>query len=328
MKKNIILFLVIFSTNMFAVNLYENMTKAYKEHRVIKPIQTSKSGFKLSGLHYFAFDVIDDGNESKYKFKIKRNYFTLKKSINSQMYFKTTLDVYQNSDGVWDTNLKYAYLYIKNILPYTDVEVGQVHTTWIDYEKKSSWKYDLSSKVFVDDKHILSSADQGINLKTNMRYFSSEIGVFNGEGYKEKDDGKGLRIEGRFTYHLLGNSFKTDYLNVSVFVVDSNNDASNANKDFSMQGIHLVYKNRFAMLSAQSITTKKESESSKDGYSLSADLELQPNVHLFVMQSEFDDKSSSVGGLSRQINYNLKTVAMYKKSENLKEYLLGLELKW
>ena len=54
----------------------------------------------------------------------------------------------------------------------------------------------------------------GVNFKTKMDYFSSEIGMFNGEGYhadKEANNQKNstdLSLEWRFTGHVLGNGKK------------------------------------------------------------------------------------------------------------------------
>ena len=115
------------------------------------------------------------------------------------------------TEDSWEVRLKYAYLYLDNVLPFTGVEIGQVHRPWIDYEEHGGWNYRSISKVFVEQSngaHLTNSADLGVNFKTKTEYFSSELGLLNGEGYHGliEDDGNpdGLSAEWRLTAHLLG----------------------------------------------------------------------------------------------------------------------------
>ncbi|CAA6802359.1 MAG: Unknown protein [uncultured Campylobacterales bacterium] len=285
----------------------------------------------FSGIHYFAFNTVDNNTETTYKFNVRRNYLTFKNKLNDYINFRITYDVYQNDDGDWDNSLKYAYIYFKKVLPYTDLEIGQAHTTWIDYEKKSSWKYDLASRVFLDDRsgaNLLASADLGFKLITNLDYFSSAVGVYDGEGQNRNSEGKGLSVEARLTYHILGNSYKKDYLNLSVLGNNNNNNELESSNNSNVYGVHLVYKNDFVILSVQYIDSKVQNEASKDGYSFSGDYSINKNLNLFGMYSSFEDTKTRLAGLSYKINQNINTVAMFKNYSSIDEYHLGLQLKW
>ena len=65
-------------------------------------------------------------------------------------------------------------LYLDNILPFTGVEIGQVHRPWIDYEEHGGWNYRSISKVFVEQNngaHLTNSADLGVNFKQKPSTF-------------------------------------------------------------------------------------------------------------------------------------------------------------
>ncbi len=147
--------------------------------------------------------------------------------------------------GYADVFIKYAYLYLDKVLPYTGVEAGIVHRPWIDYEEHNSWYYRSFNKVVLEEKgtateagvDLVNSADFGINFKTKTDMFSSEIGIFNGEGYhadKEaanQENSEGLSVEWRLTGHLIGSGKKVGkndltkdtYLNISTMGLISNN---------------------------------------------------------------------------------------------------------
>ncbi len=65
---------------------------------------------------------------------------------------RLTLDTHTDSAGETNVRLKYAYLYIDDILPSTGVEFGQAHRPWIDYEEHSGWLYRSVAKTFVEEK--------------------------------------------------------------------------------------------------------------------------------------------------------------------------------
>ncbi len=240
----------------------EALVEKYKKATVVK---SKASLLKFSGVHYLGFvHQTDDTNAFNYTaadgtnysgdassnsydyFSTRRNYLQVKAYFDeeSKNYMRVTLDTAQIGEGVpnsgdWEVRLKYAYLYIDEVLPFTGVEFGQAHRPWIDYEEHHGWRYRSIAKVFVESKgdtDFTNSADLGINFKTKMEYFSSEIGLFNGEGYHgllDKDLDSGLSFEWRLTANILGTGKqhvgKSDtYLDASFF--------GQYNQDFEKKG--------------------------------------------------------------------------------------------
>ena len=152
---------------------------------------------KFSGTHYLGFvSSSPEKGDSTNDFETRRNYLQVKAYFkeNPKDYMRITLDTH-DKDGESGVRLKYAYLYLDNVLPNTGVELGQAHRPWIDYEEHNGWNYRSISKVFVEEKnagHLTNSADRGVNFKTKTPYVSSELGLFNGEGYHNEEDGSNL----------------------------------------------------------------------------------------------------------------------------------------
>lgn len=157
---------------------------------------------EFSGVHYLGYVFTDYGDETAKdgsKFEIRRNYFQVKAYWNETDYMRVTLDTFQE-EGNWNVRLKYAYIYLADILPFTGVEFGQVHRPRIDYEEHSGWWYRSIAKTFIEEQygdHLTNSADMGVNFKTATPYFSSELGIFNGEGYHGEQSGNGMSYEWR-----------------------------------------------------------------------------------------------------------------------------------
>jgi len=96
---------------------------------------------KFSGTHYLGGVSSKNGNGDRTnRFETRRNYLQVKAYMeeNSKDYMRITLDTHDDNgqSKVW---LKYAYLYLDNVLPNTGVELGQVHRPWIDYEEHNGW---------------------------------------------------------------------------------------------------------------------------------------------------------------------------------------------
>lgn len=205
----------------------------------------------------------------------------------------TTTKIPRN--GFANVFIKYAYLYLDEVLPATGVEIGIVHRPWIDYEEHNSWHYRSFNKVMVEERatasesgvDLVNSADLGFNLKTKTEMFSSEIGMFNGEGYHADKDGadqensSDLSLEWRLTGHLLGSGkklgkndrTKTSYANLSTFGLASKNhkDADGALNQTSSRaliseydrvfyGIHAVYNQPEFLVAVQYISAKDEAQ--------------------------------------------------------------------
>ncbi len=254
------------------------------------PVYAKASKLKFSGLHYLGYrfrDNTDAADQSQ--FETRRNYLQVKAYFfdDPKSYMRMTLDTFQERDtvdagggsadgtGSWMVRLKYAYIYLNNVLPYTGVEFGQVHRPWIDYEEHNSFFYRSVSKVFVESKNasdLTNSADLGVNFKTKLPYYSSEVGVFNGEGYHAIEEGSNVSLEWRFTGHLLGTG-KTQkdkpttatYWDASFFgQYNMENDKYNGTT-YAFYGAHTVFNMPAFMIGAQYVKSDLDYQQAQTG---------------------------------------------------------------
>ena len=309
-----------------AVDLYEDengqvFTSAAEGRTLIEDKSTSvfshSDKLKFSGLTYIGYTYNDyksgttsrpavNYKEDTSRFEIRRAYFQLKAYLldDPKSYFRITFDAHQDSDttaaigqagptdGDFSLRVKYAYLYINDILPNTGVEIGIAHRPWHDYEEHNSWYYRNISKVLVEQgngAHLSNSADAGFNFKTKTQYFDSELGLFNGEGYHEIQATKGLSFEWRTTVHFLGVNGKDKqttktYWDASFFGQYNKEHKSYstgsgvAYDDLVFGGLHTVYNQPEFLLAAQYIfsddtsdTSGRVSQQAGEGYSFNGE---------------------------------------------------------
>jgi hypothetical protein len=285
---------------------------------------------KFSGTHYLGFvNSTPDEGESTNKFETRRNYLQVKAYFkeNPKDYMRITLDTH-DSDGESNVRLKYAYLYLDNVLPNTGVEFGQAHRPWIDYEEHNGWNFRSISKVMVEEKnaaHLTNSADRGINFKTKLDYFSSELGIFNGEGYHNEEDGESLSGEWRLTGHILGTG-KTKakksltYANVSFFGQQNQKSNKHHNEDLNWYGLHAVYNQPEFLIAAQYIDVTDAVDNYKgSGYSINGEYRISPKLNLvgrydsFEMDVDSTEKKRALAGVAYEYNHNVKLIANYLK---------------
>jgi len=285
---------------------------------------------KFSGTHYLGFvSSSPEEGDATNKFETRRNYLQVKAYFkeNPKDYMRITLDTH-DSDGQSDVRLKYAYLYLDNVLPNTGVEFGQVHRPWIDYEEHNGWNYRSISKVFVEESnagHLTNSADRGINFKTKTPYFSSELGIFNGEGYHNEEDGKSLSKEWRLTAHALGTGKQkakksSTYANLSFFGQQNSKSNKHKNEDLNWMGVHAVYNQPDFLVSAQYIDVQDANSKYKGtGYSVNGEYRVTDKVNLIGKYDYFDmddnsgDKKRAIAGVSYEYNKNVELIVNYLK---------------
>jgi len=284
---------------------------------------------KFSGTHYLGFvNKSPKEGEDSSQFETRRNYLQVKAYFkeNPKDYMRITLD----TTGTDETRvrLKYAYLYLDNILPNTGVEFGQAHRPWIDYEEHNAWNYRSISKVMVEahnGAHLTNSADRGINFKTKTPYFSSELGVFNGEGYHTEQSGKDLSGEWRLTGHILGTgkekakASKT-YANVSFF--GQQNKAYKGGEDLNWMGLHAVYNQPKFLVAGQYINVPDGTDAQKGkGYSINGEFRATDKINLIGKYDYFDvdnnagDKKRTLAGVAYEYNDNVELIANYLKED-------------
>jgi hypothetical protein len=276
-------------------------------------LSSKASNLDFSGTHYFGYtnarpNTLKDvagGDQSKYDgnsggLELRRNYVQVKSFFNEKDYWRVTFDATKElasnssddtKEGYAEAFVKYAYLYLDKVLPYTGMEFGIAHRPWIDYEEHNAWHYRSFNKVAIEEKgtatesgvDLVNSADLGVNFKTKTDLFSSEIGIFNGEGYhadkggaNQENDEK-LSVEWRLTGHLIGSGkklgkndrTKDSYCNISTFgllsanhkddkgIFDQTSDSPlKVEYDREFYGIHAVYNQPLFLIAAQYITAE------------------------------------------------------------------------
>ncbi len=331
----------------------EKMVKETKSTKVVSGVPK----LKFSGVHYLGFTGInyeDDNKDDVKRFETRRNYLQVKAYWNDKDYVRMTLDTHQDDTGDWKVRLKYAYIYLSNVLPNTGVEFGQAHRPWIDWEEHHGWLYRSIAKTFVEEHHgahLTNSADLGINFKTKTENFTSEIGVYNGEGYHGKTkNNKELSFEWRLTAHLFGTGKEhvktsTKYLDIS-FLGQINSEYKDNPQDFKWYGIHAVYNQPLFLLAGMYVKSDHEDIDDKEGKGFSINGEIRPTDKLSVLArydkwsdehgSEDIDREEWIAGLAYKYNKNVKFIANVfnidpntdiDDDEELR-YMLTTEVKW
>ena len=314
---------------------------------------------QFSGKHYLGFVSDKAGSDRKNYFETRRNYFQVKAYFQDapKSYFRMTLDTHhiddetKDIDGTWNVRLKYAYLYLDNILPYTGVEIGQAHRPWIDYEEHGGWNYRSISKVFVEagyGAHLTNSADLGVNFKTKTEYFSSELGIFNGEGYHgDALDGtrkEGLSSEWRLTGHLLGGGTKkgkkkNTYANVSFLGQWNDNSNKHKEQNLNWYGMHAVYNQPNFLLAAQYIKTEDADDKyAGKGWSINGTLRPIKDWSIIARYDNFEldtgiENKRTLTGVTYQYNKNIEFIISYLKEESQSTtqtdaMMLSTEVNW
>ncbi len=312
---------------------------------------------KINGVHYlgYTYTNYDDTNKAdKSRFETRRNYFQVKAYWNDKDYARVTMDTHQNSSGDWAFRLKYAYLYLSDILPYTGVEFGQVHRPWIDYAEHHGWLYRSISETFVETgnaAHVINSAGPGVNFKTKTDYFTSEIGLFNNGGYHAKKSGSGQSFEWRLTYNALGNGTKhvhatsDEWLNISFYGRMLTGTDNGTNKD-TMTGIHAVYNNPMFLIGGHWMRDDNDG-GVHDGKGWSVNGEFRP-VPKWSILARYDHwkvtpasgidytKKNLIAGVAYTYNKNVKFIANVIDYSDDKphvdndktDYMLTAEVHW
>ena len=326
--------------------------KEPKHHGVT--IKSHAGVIKLNGTHYIGFvNSSPKEGDSTNKFETRRNYFQAKAYFKEDPkdYVRITMDTHDTKDGESNIRLKYAYLYLNNILPHTGVEFGQAHRPWIDYEEHNGWFYRSISKTLVEAKYgadITNSADRGINFKTKLDYFSSELGVFNGEGYHNKEDGRGLSKEWRLTGHILGTGKRKSkksltYANISFFGQQNSKSNKHGNKDLNWMGLHAVYNQPLFLVAGEYIDVSDGIASKKGiGYSVNGEYRFMSKFSLLGRYDYFDmddnsgDKKRAIAGLSYEYNKNVEFILNYLKeggdklndTQKRDAFMITAEVEW
>lgn len=338
----------------------ESAFSDYKEgQKKFVNVKSKAKTLEFSGTHYFGLTSVSPERtgstvDNSMGFELRRNYVQVKAYFNDKDYFRVTMDTTKeigSSTSYANMYAKYAYLYLDKVLPYTGVEIGIAHRPWIDYEEHNAWHYRSINKVAIEQKtnttdsgpDLINSADLGFNLKTKTEMFSSEIGMFNGEGYHadklaaNQENSKDLSLEWRLTAHILGDGTKVGkndrtkdtYANLSTYGLMSKNHKDNGvavddatEYDRSMYGIHAVYNQSAFLIAAQYYIAKDEAQNTtltdgKEYKGWSVNAEVRPATDWTII-GRYDvsdiDKVTKVTGVK-------------SKNQDMKQTLLGVAYK-
>jgi len=264
-------------------------------------VAAKSSLLEFSGTHYLGYTYTDTkelnattfmpGSQTG-KFEMRRNYVQVKAHLfdDPKSYARVTFDAH-NDAGYNNVHVKYAYLYLDSVLPFTGVEFGIAHRPWLDYEEHTAWWYRSIDKTFVESGQaadLTNSADYGVDFKTKTNYFTSELGVFNGEGYHGTEGGAGQSFEWRLTAAVLGNGTEkrkqtqTTYWDASFYGQYNMKNSSNDNETYAFYGLHTVFNMPSFLLAAHYIVAKNDN---KNLASLSK--RVQHNGRGFSVNGEF-----------------------------------------
>jgi hypothetical protein len=189
---------------------------------------------------------------------------------------------------------------------------------------------------------LTNSADAGINFKTKTAYFTSEVGLFNGEGYHgvasgEDKIGTGNSLEWRFTAAALGNGTshrhakKDKYLDASFFgqynmLNDSNLDSNGRAKTYAFYGVHAVYNQPEFLISAQYINGKNKNKTTYkkngSGYSVNVAYRLGVNYKYEIL-ARMDGWTAKMDNNPDLRTNNYIYGAAWKQNKNVKWLLTG-----
>jgi len=278
-------------------------------------VKSKSKTLEFSGVHYFGYtsarpDYENTNMRNSSGFEMRRNYVQVKGFFNDKDYFRVTMDATKELNvptnnlqtttaerdsspqinGMSAVFIKYAYIWLDKVLPYTGVEIGMIHRPWIDYEEHNSWYYRSWSKVALENRtgsttnslsehgpDLVNSADLGVNFKTKTDYFASEIAIMNGEGYHadkaagNQSNSQDLSLEWRLTADLLGqgkkqghyNVEKDTYAHISTYgLVSKNHKDNNLTADDSAEydrhifGLHAVYNQPEFLIAGQIYTAE------------------------------------------------------------------------
>ena len=310
------------------------------------PLKNSKFlNLQISGRHFISFENKKENNINYSKFGSKRNYLTFKSPFkNSRDYIRITIDSYLISDskikvnneeygtdnyGSLNMRVKYAFLYLDNIMPYIGLKIGQTHRPWLNFEGRNSWHHRAISKNFLGNSNsakLTNSADFGVNLNSKFNYFSSEIGLFNGEGYNEIQKNNHLSFEWRLTAHILGRGnekVKTsnNFSNISFFGQQNSKNSKYNGKDLNWIGLHFVYNQKDFLISTQIVKVNKSDDLYKgEGFSINSDYRYSKKASIFGRFDQFKmdldkkDKKLYIVGVDYKYSENIIFILSLSKN--------------
>lgn len=336
-----------------AMEAKEKLGKLEKKWGDMPALKGKFKKFEIGGKAYLGYTYQSTKKEySKINdsgdFEARRFYFDTKAYISDKDHIRFTTDLSAGTD--YKLKIKYGYLYkdISDLIPHTGFEFGIAHTPWIDFEEHSGWWYRSVDKTFIESGNgmgLWPSADLGINFKTKTPYITSEIGMYNGEGYdkintsSKNSSGFHNSFEGRVTYHVFGNGdkkinpTKDQYANISLHLAsnigynDNNNGTYTNHTNLNLYHIHAVYNHPMFLIAAQYGKTDYNSRAPQagDGYSINAEVRPFQDWSIFARYDYWKFKD---GYQLEQVNNNKEAYKDRKAYYAGVAYTMNKYVKW
>lgn len=305
---------------------------------------------------------------------LKRSYFTLKKDLNKTFSVRYTQDLTVDKEGSdagnVETRLKYLYLKAKpkinsDFFTGTFVEIGMVHTPWLDYEQKIN-TYRVQDNMAIERNKIFNSADFGITVAGNFgpkmdkeflknvngamkgKYVSYMLGVYNGGGYAGLEKNKNKVVAGRLSYRPFPEVAPEFHVSGNVYYGKGNTEHS---PDYSQLLGFLAYTGKNLTLTGQyhmgtgdfrgNYVEKDNPEKAlkNNGYSFFGEYRfgktpwaLWGRLDKFTLEKETKNVNTSryIGGISYRLSKNIRFILDTEYSEYEKKidsiYELNLEI--
>jgi hypothetical protein len=236
----------------------------------LKSVSDALKGLKVGGTYYLSYQNgssfasgQNDGLKSYNKFVLKRGYLDIRKEITPWLETRFTPDLTQDSTGDYKVRVKYLYadFHWKGNKTFSSphMEVGMVHTPWIDFEE-GFYPYRLQDSTFIERVGVQgASADLGVMFVTNFgpalpksyqddvsknypgKWGSFSLGVYNGGGYNKTENNTNKLVMARVAFrpfpgYLPGLQFHI----TNAMGKGNNNDDNRWTKDDPFKG-YLVY---------------------------------------------------------------------------------------
>lgn len=368
------IFFLIFTLQVFSQNQNNGKENDKKGITIGNIIEMSGNWFisYRNGIEQIHADQdIPAENVVKNEFLLKRSYFTLKKNLNDVFSVRYTMDLTVDNEGEdagnVETRLKYLYLKAKpkiksSSLSGTFIEVGMVHTPWLDFEQSIN-TYRVQDNMAIERNKLINSADFGLTIGGNIgpkmddnflknvsdamegKYASYVIGVYNGAGYSGKEKNNNKVLEGRISFRPFPE--KVPEITLSAFgLLGKGNNIENP--DFKQVLGYLAYSGKQLTVATQyhkgigdfrAIYLDNNYNALKNsGYSLFSEYKFKNTHwaiwgrmdHFEVKETENYNTKRYIGGLTYRINEFLRLVANAERNESLLEdnniYELNIEI--
>lgn len=149
----------------------------------------------------YLYQLKDSANHVN-NFDVTRAYINVVGRLGGGVGTRVTGDIYRPADGSLAYRLKYAYVTYTPANSPLILKIGQLHTTWLDWEE-ALWDYRVQGTMALEREGYVSSSDFGAGVDGTWRAerVNAQLAVVNGENYNRApgDQRKDfmLRVSGR-----------------------------------------------------------------------------------------------------------------------------------